>query len=46
MAFQPFHLPEKQTLFSTDTVPDAPPEASAGPPGMPPPTAPHLAPTG
>ncbi|MGL5909673.1 MAG: serine protein kinase RIO [Phycicoccus sp.] len=26
MAFQPFHLPEKQAAFSTDTVPDAPPE--------------------
>ncbi|MGL5928202.1 MAG: serine protein kinase RIO [Dermatophilaceae bacterium] len=26
MAYQPFHLPEKQALFSTDTLPDAPPE--------------------
>ena len=26
MAHQPFHLPEKQALFSTDTSPDAPPE--------------------
>ena len=26
MAHQPFHLPEKQALFSTDTAPDAPPE--------------------
>ena len=26
MAHQPFHLPEKQALFSIDTSPDAPPE--------------------
>ncbi len=26
MAHQPFHLPEKQAAFSTDTSPDAPPE--------------------
>ncbi|WP_392542921.1 serine protein kinase RIO [Oryzobacter telluris] len=26
MAHQPFHLPEKQARFSTDTSPDAPPE--------------------
>ena len=26
MAHQPFHLPERQALFSTDTCPDSPPE--------------------
>ncbi|GGL31193.1 phosphotransferase [Phycicoccus endophyticus] len=26
MAHQPFHLPQKQSAFSTDTSPDAPPE--------------------
>ena len=26
MAHQPFHLPEKQALFSTDTAPESPPE--------------------
>ena len=26
MAHQPFHLPERQALFSTDSRPDAPPE--------------------
>ena len=26
MAHQPFHLPEKQALFSTDSAPDGPPE--------------------
>jgi len=26
LAHQPFHLPERQALFSTDTCPDSPPE--------------------
>lgn len=33
LSHKPFHLPEKQAAFSTDTFPDALPEASAGPPG-------------